>query len=288
MQENGTSWLLQVLEWASALFVLVIGLLVIVLYVIDVTQTRQAIRRNYPVIGRFRYLFETLGEFLQQYFFAMDREELPFNRAERSWAYRAAKDVDSTVAFGSTRDLRPPGTVLFMNAPFAPLHQEIAVPDAVTIGPGARHLYTTDSLFNISPMSYGAISRPTVPALSRGAQMAGCWLNTGEGGISPYHLEGGCDIVFHIGTAKYGVGDGHGGYDEARLRAAGAHDRIKVVARCKTRQGWDLTSCQGDGRDCRHSGHSSRSSFHQPESAPGHWQHQRSAGRHGLSTRYDR
>ena len=68
---------------------------VIIMYVIDVTQTSHAIRRNYPVVGRFRYLFETLGEFFRQYFFAMDREELPFNRAVRSWVYRAAKDVDS-------------------------------------------------------------------------------------------------------------------------------------------------------------------------------------------------
>ena len=71
---------------------------IIVLYIIDVSQTRQAIRRNYPVVGRFRYFFEHLGEFFRQYFFSMDREELPFNRAERSWVYRAARHVDTTVA----------------------------------------------------------------------------------------------------------------------------------------------------------------------------------------------
>jgi glutamate synthase domain-containing protein 2 len=231
MQVNEPGWLLPILEWASALFVVfvaVVILVVIVLYVLDITQTTHAIRRNYPVIGRFRYLFESLGEFFRQYFFAMDREELPFNRAERSWAYRAAKDVDNTVAFGSTRDLRPVGTVMFMNAPFAPLDQEIATADSVTIGPGARYPFTTESFFNISAMSYGAISKPAVLALSRGAKMAGCWLNTGEGGLSPYHLEGGCDLVFQIGTAKYGVGDGHGSYDEARLRAAGAHEQVRM------------------------------------------------------------
>ena len=95
-----------------------------------------------------------------------------------------------------------------MTEPFAPLDQEIATPEPVTIDPGARHPYTTDSFFNISAMSYGAISKPAVLAPSRGAQMAGCWLNTGEGAISPCHLEGGCDIVVQIGPAKYGVGDG--------------------------------------------------------------------------------
>ena len=86
---------------------------VAVMYVVDVTQTKHAVRRNFPVIGRFRYLFERLGEFFRQYFFAMDREEMPFNRAERAWVYRAAKGEETTVAFGSTRDLRPTGTVLF-------------------------------------------------------------------------------------------------------------------------------------------------------------------------------
>jgi hypothetical protein len=93
----------------ATLLVIAIGigiLSVLVLYVIDRTQTSHAIRRNYPVIGRLRYFFEHMGEFFRQYFFAMDREELPFNRAQRSWAYRAAKNIDNTAAFGSTRDLR--------------------------------------------------------------------------------------------------------------------------------------------------------------------------------------
>ena len=98
---NG-GFLFTFLEVMSALFVFVLGVgvvLIIVWYIQDVTQTKHAIRRNYPVVGRFRYLFEHLGEFFRQYFFAMDREELPFNRAERSWVYRASKNVDNTVAF---------------------------------------------------------------------------------------------------------------------------------------------------------------------------------------------
>jgi glutamate synthase domain-containing protein 2 len=232
MAEGGSHFLLRVLEWSAALFVLVLGLLVaavVVIYVIDRTQTRQAIRRNYPVIGRFRYLFEHLGEFFRQYFFAMDREELPFNRSERSWAYRAAKDVSNTVAFGSTRDLRIPGTVIFVNHPYPPLEQDQAEAAPLEIGPGAAHPYLARSLFNISAMSYGAISRPAVRALSAGAARAGCWLNTGEGGLAPYHLEGGADVVFQIGTAKNGVGDGADGYSAERLRRIADTAEVKMV-----------------------------------------------------------
>lgn len=117
------AFVMQVLEFLATLFVFVVGLAalaLVVVYVLDVTQTRQALRRNYPVIVHFRYLFERLGQFFRQYFFAMDREELPFNRAQRSWVYRAAKDLDNTVAFGSTRDLSQPGTVLFVNTPSPP------------------------------------------------------------------------------------------------------------------------------------------------------------------------
>ena len=111
----------QILNFMVLLFVFALGvgfLVVVVLFILDITQTKHAIRRNFPVIGRFRYGFEHLGEFFRQYFFALDREEMPFNRAERSWVYRAAKGVDNTVAFGSTRDLRPTGTVIFVKCPY--------------------------------------------------------------------------------------------------------------------------------------------------------------------------
>jgi glutamate synthase domain-containing protein 2 len=200
-----------------------------VIFVIDKTQTRHAIRRNYPLIGRFRYLFEQIGEFFRQYFFAMDREEMPFNRAERAWVYRAAKGEENTVPFGSTRDLRQPGTVIFVNAPF-PLQDEETRPTvAVTVGPGCRQPYTTARFFHISAMSYGAISRPAVLALSHGAHSAGCWLNTGEGGLAPYHLAGGADVVFQIGTAKYGVRDGDSRLSDMRLRELAQYEQVRMI-----------------------------------------------------------
>lgn len=226
-----SSWAITLLELLATLFVFVLGvavLAIVIVYVLDVTQTKQALRRNYPVVVHFRYVLERLGQFFRQYFFAMDREEMPFNRAQRSWVYRAAKNIDNTVAFGSTRDLRPAGSVLFVNTPFPTLDEDAVPPHAVTIGPGCVHPYITQSIFNISGMSFGAISKPAVLALSKGARLAGCWMNTGEGGLTPMHLEGGADIVFQIGTAKNGVRDLEGKLDDARLRSVAAHPEVKM------------------------------------------------------------
>ncbi len=223
---------LQVLTFVVEIFLglLAIGLVAVaVMYVIDVRQTQHAVRRNYPVIGRFRYLFEHLGEFFRQYFFAMDREELPFNRAERSWVYQAAKGEDTTVAFGSTRDLKPPGTLLFVNCPYPTLEADAVEAGPVVYGTDCRQPYETASFFNVSGMSYGAISKPAILALSKGAKKAGVWMNTGEGALSPYHLEGGADIIFQIGTAKYGVRDQNGRLSDDRLREVAAHEQVKMV-----------------------------------------------------------
>lgn len=219
------------LDFLSSLFLFFAGLLVlavICMYIVDKSQTKQAIRHNYPVIGRFRYLLEKQGEFLRQYFFAMDREEMPFNRAERSWVYKAAKNIDRTIAFGSTRSLEHTGTVMFLNCPFPTLEEDAVDPAPVTIGEGCRHPYEANSIFNISGMSYGAISKPAIQALSHGAKMAGCWMNTGEGALSSYHLEGGADIVFQIGTAKYGVRDKDGHLDDEKLSQIAAHNEVKM------------------------------------------------------------
>ena len=223
---------MSVLETLTTLFVFVLGLgllVVLVIFVIDVTQTKHTIRRNYPVVGRFRYMFEHMGEFFRQYFFALDREEMPFNRAQRSWAYRAAKGVDNTVAFGSTLNLNHPGTPIFVNCPYPTLEEDVTDPQPIRIGPFAREPYDAPSFFNVSGMSYGALSKPAVQALSRGSKLAGNWLNTGEGGLSPWHLEGGCDIVFQIGTAKYGARDQSGKLSDDRLRELGATEQVKMI-----------------------------------------------------------
>ncbi|MGM0525966.1 MAG: FMN-binding glutamate synthase family protein [Pseudomonadota bacterium] len=218
-------------QWLAASFVLLIVALLIsigVMYVVDKIQVKHTIRRNYPVIGRFRYLFERMGEFMRQYFFAMDREEMPFNRAQRSWVYRAAKNADRNIAFGSTRDLTRTGTIIFSNAPYPPLAEQSVHPEPVEIGPYCRHSYYPRSYFHISGMSYGSLSPVAIKALSRGAAKAHCWVNTGEGGLSPYHLVGHCDIVFQIGTAKFGVRTEDGKLDEDKLAELGRHDNVKM------------------------------------------------------------
>ncbi|MBR9868547.1 MAG: FMN-binding glutamate synthase family protein [Oceanospirillales bacterium] len=211
------------------LLIFVAGLIAaLIIYQIDKHQTRQTIRRNYPLFGRFRYVFEHLGEFFRQYFFAMDREEMPFNRAQRGWCYRAAKNIDNTVAFGSSRDLRVTGTYYFLNCPFPTLAEDAVKNQPLRIGPYCRQPYDARSFFNISGMSYGAISKPAIRALSNGAREAGCWMNTGEGGLSPFHLEGGCDIVCQIGTAKYGMRDEQGLLSDDKLREKAAYNQVRM------------------------------------------------------------
>lgn len=124
MESPFALFIISVLDLLSTLFVVALGVvfaIIVIMFIIDVTQSSDAVRRNYPVLGRFRYLFSELGEFFRQYFFAMDREEMPFNRAERDWVDRAAKGKSNTIAFGSTKNLTPPGTSIFVNSPFPAL-----------------------------------------------------------------------------------------------------------------------------------------------------------------------
>ena len=228
MEFSGIIFIVEILGYVFMFAIGMIFIWVVCAYFVDRFQTHSTLRRNFPVLARFRYSFEHIGEFFRQYFFAQDREEMPFNRAERSWCYRAAKDVDSTVAFGSSRNLRHSGTVFFVNCPFPTLSEDSIPPAAVTIGPYSRQPYSTNSLINISGMSYGAISIPAIRALSRGAKEAGIWMNTGEGGLSPYHLESGCDIVFQIGTAKFGVRKLEGGFDDEKLKQVADHEQVRM------------------------------------------------------------
>jgi len=191
-------------------------------FIQDVTQKKHSVLRNYPVIGRLRFFFEKQGEYFRQYFFAGDRDEMPFNRATRTWVYKSAKNEGGIVGFGSTNDLREPGSILFVNAAFPLLESERVPTPSLLIGEGyCEQPFEAKSIVNISGMSFGAISVPAVRALSRGAAEAKCWLDTGEGGLSPYHLEGGCDIIMQIGTAKYGIRDREGNFSPERARELG-------------------------------------------------------------------
>jgi glutamate synthase domain-containing protein 2 len=212
----------------TAIVVLALGGL-IALYVHDRRQTQHTILRNYPIIGYFRYFAETLGEYMRQYQYLPDWSERPFNRLERAWVYRSAKGVSNLRSFGSEN---VPAFV-FRNAAFPVLDEEKRPWPGKQIGiiegPGACQLpFHPASFFNISGMSYGALSHAAVSALSRGAKMAGIWIATGEGGLARYHLEGGCDVIMQMGTAKYGVRDEHGKLSEMRLREIAAHEQVKA------------------------------------------------------------
>jgi len=213
---------------ADAVIVAMLAAL-IVLYVHDRRQTSHTILRNYPIVGYFRYFAETLGEYMRQYQYLPDWAERPFNRLERAWVYRSAKGVSNLRSFGSEN---VPAFV-FRNAAFPILDEEKLPWPGRQIGtgqgPGAcLHPFNPGSFFNVSGMSYGALSHAAVSALSRGAKMAGIWMATGEGGLAPYHLEGGCDVIMQMGTAKYGVRDDAGNLSEARLRDIAAHEQVRA------------------------------------------------------------
>jgi glutamate synthase domain-containing protein 2 len=217
--EGETAMVMDILSYGIGTligFALLIGL--VFLFISDISQKKHGVLRNYPIVGHLRYFFEQLGEYFRQYFFAGDRDEMPFNRSTRGWVYRLAKNEGGVIGFGSTYDLHQSGALIFVNHPFPVLEEERLPTPSLLLGEGyAKIPFEGRSIVNISGMNFGAISAPAVRSLSRGAAVAGCWMDTGEGGLSPYHLEGGCDIIMQIGTAKYGLRDAQGNLSPDRL-----------------------------------------------------------------------
>jgi glutamate synthase domain-containing protein 2 len=232
LKELSVTIIFDLLTALAVVFLLVVGaamLWLVVMAIQDKIQSEDAIRRNFPVIGRFRHWFIHLGVFFRQYFFALDREEQPFNRAIRFWIYDCAKDKPGTIAFGSTNDLREPGSIIFVNSPYPTLESDekkYTLPKV--IGEHCPKPFQPQRIVNISGMSYGALSKPAVQALSHGAAKGSVWMNTGEGGLSPFHLEGNCDIVFQLGTAKFGVRDDEGKLCDHRLKAIADHEQVRA------------------------------------------------------------
>ena len=208
-----------ILGWAAGIVMLAL----VVMFLQDILQKENSVRRNFPVIGRLRNFLQDLGVYFRQYFFANDREEMPFNRITRSWVEQMSTGAGGIIGFGSTSDLREPGTVIFVNSPYPQLEEDCSPSPSMVIGPDCNHPFEARRIVNISGMSFGALSSVAVKALSKGAAASGVWMNTGEGGLSPYHLEGDCDRVFQIGTAKYGVRNQEGHLDDDRLREVAEH-----------------------------------------------------------------
>ncbi|MDP7034435.1 MAG: FMN-binding glutamate synthase family protein [Planctomycetota bacterium] len=204
-----------------------IGLVLLLLAVEDVFfQKRHAIRHNFPVVGRLRYLLEMIGPELRQYWVAGDKEETPFNRQERTWVYATAKGENNYFGFGSTEIHDQPGYLIIKNAGFPfPDRQAVSPTDDPTCVPclkvlgksrGRRRPFRPMSVVNISAMSFGSLGRRAQSALNRGAMAAGCLHNTGEGGVSPYHKLGG-ELVWQIGTGYFGARDAEGRFSMETL-----------------------------------------------------------------------
>ncbi len=192
-------------------------------------QRGHSLLRNFGILGQGRYILESLGPELRQYLFLNDTEERPFNRNERSEVYRKAQDINSASSFGSQKDFDS-SEVKVRHAMF-PIHPSDLAPFGVTFGEerGCPNPYRLETPFIISAMSFGALGERAVRSFARGAKQAGILMNTGEGGYPKYHLAENCDLVFQMGTAKFGVRDADGGLDEHKLRDLAALDSIKMI-----------------------------------------------------------
>ena len=183
-------------------------LVIIILY--DLFQKEHAILRNFPIIGHFRYWIEKIGPELRQYIVANDKEEMPFNRSERSWIYATSKKEKNTFGFGTTEQLYEMGYPIIKHStfPFNPkkIDKNFHIPCKKTIGKfhGRTKPYKPASIINISAMSFGSLGENAITALNKGASKANCYHNTGEGGVSPYHSNG-ADTVWQIGTGYFGA-----------------------------------------------------------------------------------
>lgn len=215
---------------------IILGFLVLVVAIIavrDLTQRQHAVTRNFPVMGHLRYFFEEMGQPLRQHLFAGDRDERPYNRVTRSWVYASAKGQNNFIGFGSQVDHSKPGRMVIVPSMYPTLTprgmSEADLPRPRVIGAKRDQPYRPRRFANIAGMSFGALSPNAVRALSRGAKMAGCYMSTGEGSLSPYHVEGDGDILYQIGPAKFGCRTPEGRFDDEKAAAILALPQVKMV-----------------------------------------------------------
>ena len=208
----------------------------------DLRQRKHAIIRNYPVVGHFRFWLEAVGPELRQYIVTSNDEERPFSRDQRRWVYASSKREINTFGFGTDNELEHVSSlIVFKQSPFperppgegrpgAPPDYRLSAGKVLGAAHRRRHAFRPASLVNISGMSYGSLSPVAVEALNRGAALAGCLQNTGEGGLAPAHLHGG-ELVFQIGTGYFGCRDEAGRFSLEHLqeRIAGAPVRAIEV-----------------------------------------------------------
>jgi len=207
------------LVWPPVLWSLVVVVPIILRGVADLLQTKQAVRRNFPVIGHGRYLLEQIRPEINQYFVESNHDGRPFSRNDRSVVYQRAKGELDSLPFGTQRDVYAVGYE-WINHSLAPVEPDESLSRVRVGGPACRQPYAA-SMLNVSAMSYGSLSKNAVLALNTGAKIGGFAHNTGEGGLSPYHLEPGGDLIWQIGTGYFSARtpDGRFSIDEFQKRA---------------------------------------------------------------------
>ncbi|MFV2032515.1 MAG: FMN-binding glutamate synthase family protein [Gammaproteobacteria bacterium] len=213
--------------WTKTYWAFVVVAPIIILGLYDLIQTKHTILRIYPVIGHLRYFFESIRPEIQQYFVESNIDGRPINREFRSLVYQRAKNVRDTRPFGTQFDVYRSGYE-WINHSLAPIHIEDKHPRVNFGGPDCLKPYAASPM-NISAMSYGALSKHAIMALNKGAKLGNFAHNTGEGGLSPYHLKYGGDIVWQIGTGYFGCRDSEGGFDKNLFAEKAQLDVVKMI-----------------------------------------------------------
>lgn len=215
--------------WIDALFAFVIVGPLIYMGIADMVQTRQSIKRNFPLVGRLRYLLESVRPEIQQYFVESDTDGAPINRNERSVIYQRAKKQVDTIPFGTQLNVYAEGYE-WMTHSIAPLdHHTIEQSPRVTFGGSKCKQPYKASVLNISAMSFGSLSGNAVEALNAGAKIGGFAHNTGEGGISPHHTVNGGDLIWQVGTGYFGARDEAGNFSADAFQKNAARPEVKMI-----------------------------------------------------------
>lgn len=215
------------INWkASFLLLIFIPLIIMGLY--DMFQSKKTIRRNFPLVGRMRYLLESLGPGVRQYFIEKDLDGKPFNRLERSLVYQRSKKETDSNPFGTQLDIYEVGYQWINHSIKAIPFSKVDSNPRIRIGSSQCEKPYDASLYNISAMSFGSLSRNAIQALNAGAKQGGFYHNTGEGGLSPYHLEGG-DVVWNIGTGYFSCRDDDGNFSYEQYAKRAVLNNVKMI-----------------------------------------------------------
>ncbi|KJK15308.1 FMN-binding glutamate synthase family protein [Pseudomonas sp. 2(2015)] len=194
----------------------------------DLRQSHHAVRRNYPILGNIRYLIETIRPEIRQYLLEGDDDKLPFSRAQRSLVYARAKNESAEKAFGTLNDVYRPGFE-FISHSMLPVETPDPASFRINIGgPQCRQPYSA-SIFNISAMSFGALSANAIAALNKGAKRGRFAHDTGEGSISPHHREHGGDLIWEIGSGYFGCRTPEGRFDPQRFAEQAGDPQVKMI-----------------------------------------------------------